>query len=151
VNPNLEMRRFEDSDIDDIFEFLKDELAVKYTPYNSVMCIEDTKKILEKWKNKKNVFAVLNEGKVIGCAMLFEKTKDTTEFGFMFNRKYWGMGIGTNISRWLIFVAKKQGYKFIISTVNKENKSSVSIMKRLNMKLQKSDGDLNYYEKTIFE
>lgn len=89
----LVLRRYVESDLNDLYEYLSDVEVVEFEPYKP-MTMEEVKENL-KWRisTDEMVAVVLKtEHKMIGNVYLGKREFDSLEIGFVFNEKYWKKG-----------------------------------------------------------
>lgn len=81
----LIIRRFKESDWQDLYEYLSDEEVVKFEPYD-VFSVEKSKKEAIKRAENKIFYAVVlkEENKVIGNLSFIKEEFDTWELGYVF-------------------------------------------------------------------
>lgn len=89
----LIIRKYEEKDLDDLYEYLSDEEVVSFEPY-SALSLEETKKNLEWRVSSDEIFAIelKSTGKMIGNVFLGKRECETLELGYVLNRKFWGNG-----------------------------------------------------------
>jgi RimJ/RimL family protein N-acetyltransferase len=89
----LIIRKYEEKDLDDLYEYLSDEEVVRFEPY-SALSLEETKKNLEWRVSSDEIFAIelKSTGKMIGNVFLGKRECETLELGYVLNRKFWGNG-----------------------------------------------------------
>jgi [ribosomal protein S5]-alanine N-acetyltransferase len=96
---NLILRKFEKSDVEDIYEYGSDEETVKYLVWDAFKNIDDAKSnIINYYWSRPGIFAiVLKENKkCIGCISLeLEPQHEKGSFGYVLNRNYWRKGYMT--------------------------------------------------------
>ncbi len=107
-------------------------------PEESTFTVEQEAAFLankEQSENEVQLCAII-EGKIVGTAGIDSlgnkyKIKHRADFGIAINKEYWGMGIGTQLSKACIECAKSAGYKQLEITCVSENNSAVSMYKKL--------------------
>lgn len=89
----LIIRKYEEKDLNDLYEYLSDEEVVRFEPY-TVLNLDETKKNLEWRISSDEIFAVelKSSGKMIGNVFLGKRECETLELGYVLNRKFWGNG-----------------------------------------------------------
>jgi RimJ/RimL family protein N-acetyltransferase len=132
----LLIRRFEQNDWRDLYEYLSDAEVVKFEPYD-VYSEEGAKEEAVRRVSDHNFYAVClkDSNKVIGN-LYFEKGNfDTWELGYVFNRKYQGKGYATESAAVLMeYAFSKLGARRIIAMCNPKNVLSWKLMERLHMR-----------------
>lgn len=145
----LIIRRFKESDWQDLYEYLSDEEVVKFEPYD-VFSVEKSKKEAIKRAENKIFYAVVlkEENKVIGNLSFIKEEFDTWELGYVFNRKYQGKGYATESAEELVkYAFEKMNARRIIAMCSPENKPSWKLMKRLNMRRESLHLQNVYFKK----
>lgn len=89
----LILRRYNENDLQDLYEYLSDSEVVKYEPYKP-MSMEETKGNLDWRISTDEMIAVelKSNGKMIGNVYLGKRDFEALEIGYVFNKNYWGMG-----------------------------------------------------------
>lgn len=89
----LILRRFNEEDLNDLFEYLSCEEVVKYEPYKAFNLTE-AKKHLDWLVSTEEMIAVelKSNHKVIGNIYLGNRDFQSLEIGFVFNKLYWNQG-----------------------------------------------------------
>lgn len=94
----LLLRRFRDSDAEDVLSYAGDELTVKYLTWEGIKTLEQAKDIIHSFYCREGVYAIeLKEnGHCIGAINLHVKPEhEKAGFGYVLNRKYWNHGYMT--------------------------------------------------------
>lgn len=136
VTDRLIIRRFEQNDWQDMYEYLSDEEVVKYEPYE-VYSEDQAKNEADRRSGDEAFYAVCikENGKLIGNLYLGKGDFNAWELGYVFNRRYQGQGYATESARALLGYAFAQlGARRIIAMCNPENDRSWKLMERLNMR-----------------
>lgn len=93
------LRLFNDSDINDVFEYASDNEVVEFLTWTVHPNIEHTRnRFKDFFINKPGKFAIelIEEEKCIGCIDLrVDANNDKASFGYVLNRKYWNKGFMT--------------------------------------------------------
>ena len=89
----LIIRKYEEKDLNDLYEYLSDEEVVRFEPY-SALSFEETKKNLEWRVSSDEIFAIELKAtcKMIGNVFLGKRECETLELGYVLNKKFWGNG-----------------------------------------------------------
>lgn len=87
----LILRKYRESDLQDLYEYLSDPVVVKYEPYRP-MSLDETADNLAWRISADEMIAVelKHSGKMIGNVYLGKRGFDSLEIGYVFNRSYWG-------------------------------------------------------------
>lgn len=89
----LILRRYQESDLQDLFEYLSDPKVVEFEPYKP-MSLDETKENLE-WRIGTEEMIALelkSSHKMIGNVYMGKREFDTLELGYVLNRNYWKKG-----------------------------------------------------------
>jgi RimJ/RimL family protein N-acetyltransferase len=142
----LELRPFQDSDLEDAFAYHSLPEVVRYL-YWEVRNLEETRQALERKKTNITLTedgsalclaVVLKEtGKVIGEVILFLRSKEhqQAEIGFVFHPDYGGRGYATEAAEALLsFGFSTFGFHRIFSRCDADNAASYKLMERLGMR-----------------
>jgi len=132
----LLIRRFSADDWQDLFEYLSQEVVVKYEPYE-VFTEEACKQEAVRRSDDNNFWAVClkDSGKLIGNIYLSKQEYDTWELGYVFNADYQGKGYATDAARFLIdYIFCNQNARRVIAMCNPLNESSWKLLERLGLR-----------------
>ena len=136
ISDRLIIRKFNENDWQDLYEYLSDEEVVKFEPYGTYS--EDQAK--EEAINRANsdiFYAVCQKenGKVIGNLSFIKGDFDTWELGYVFNRKYQGNGYATESAKKLVdYAFSNLGARRIIAMCSPLNTRSWKLLERLKMR-----------------
>lgn len=137
---NLKLRRFHIKDIEDVYEYAKDEETVKYLTWDKADKLEDVIYIINNIYNNLGVFAIelKEENKCIGCIeMRLDDANHKVSFGYVLNRNYWNRGYMTEALKLLIDLSfEKLGVNKVEATYYKGNEASGKVMKNAGMILE---------------
>lgn len=135
----LILRPFEVTDNSDLYEYLGDEVVVRYEPYSTFSWEECITEAECRSRNDSFYAVVLKEtGKVIGN-IYFNRVHpehiDTYELGYVFNRHYGGKGYATEgASKIVDYAFNVLGAHRIVAHCNTENTPSWRLLERLGMR-----------------
>jgi len=144
----LKIRSFTKNDLNDVFEYLSDEIVMKYI--EPVFTYEQVIEFINRTGiENKLIFAIeiKNEKKVIGHLIFHEYKKDIYELGWIINRNYWNNGYAIKVSKTIIkFGFNTLNIKKIIGETDEENKKSIKIFEKIGMKFvgKNKDGLIEY-------
>lgn len=135
------LRPFEWKDLDDVYEYLSDDLVTLYLNFPTYQNKEDAVEAMKLYYlDKPGVFAIelKNEKKCIGCVDLrFFSEHDKASFGFVLNRGYWNQGYMTDALRLIL------EYAFVEMKLNRVeathyvgNEGSGRVMQKCGMKYE---------------
>lgn len=137
----LLLRWFEESDVEDVFEYASDEVVVKFLTWPPHRNIEYTKsRFLNFFVGKSGMFAIelKSEKKCIGCIDLrVDTANDKGFFGYVLNQKYWNKGYMTEALKEVLDISfKNLGLNRVEATHYVGNEQSGKVMKKSGMKLE---------------
>ncbi len=140
------LRKFQETDLLDMYEYCSDEKMTKYLTWETHKNIEETKQILDffiKEYEKESTYrwAILDRinNKIIGCidVVSTDEKNLTFEIGYCLSSKYWKKGIMTNCLKEVI------EYLFSYTDVNRiqarhwvNNPASGMVMQKSGMKFE---------------
>ncbi len=128
----LLLRRYQEEDLGDLFEYLSDQEVVKYEPYRP-LTLEEVKENL-KWRiSTEEMVAVELKAshKMIGNVYLGKRDFEALELGYVFHRDYWGRGYAEESCRALIEQAFAGGIHRIYAECDPDNERSWKLLERL--------------------
>ena len=151
VTDRLIIRRFNKMDWKDLYEYLSNEIVVKYEPYNIYSEGEAKKEAADRAESDFFYAVCLKEtGKLIGNLYLAKGDFDTWEIGYVFNLEYWGKGYATESAKALMNIAFAQfGARRIIAMCNPLNEASWKLLERLGMRREGTLFKNIYFKKDI--
>lgn len=126
------IRKYELSDLDDLYEYLSDAKVVEYEPYKPLTRDETLENL--KWRVQSDeMFAVeLKENhKMIGNIYLGKRDFETLEIGYVFNRKYWGQGLAKEATEMIIKHMFEKGIHRIYAECDPSNIASWKLLEKL--------------------
>ena len=128
----LILRKFLDSDLLDLFEYLSDPEVVKFEPYKP-MTLEEVREELDRRISADEMVAVevKSSGKLIGNVYLGKRENNSLEIGFVLNKEYWKQGYAMESCTALIHESFSSGITRIYAECDPENKGSWRLLERL--------------------
>ncbi len=136
----LFLREFKISDAKKMWELNSDEDVLKYTGDKPFESIESTKQFIIEYQDyRKNGFgrwAVIDKSKneFIGWCGLKLNEKNLIDIGFRFFKQKWNKGYATEAAQACInYGFDSLNIKEIVGRADKENKSSIRVLEKLNM------------------
>lgn len=128
----LILRRYQEKDLLDLYEYLSDPKVVEYEPYKP-MTMEEVRENLDWRISTEEMIAVeLKEnGKMIGNVYLGKRDFDSLEIGYVFNVHYWGQGYAKESCRKLVEQAFHNGVHRIYAECDPENVNSWRLLESL--------------------
>ena len=136
VTDRLIIRKFEQSDWQDLHEYLSDEEVVKFEPYDIYSENQAKEEAIRRSNNESFHGVCLKENeKLIGNLYLGKGDFDTFELGYVFNGKYQGQGYATEGAKVLIdYAFKHLGARRIIAMCSPLNERSWKLLERIHMR-----------------
>ena len=128
----LILRRYRESDLQDLYEYLSDPEVVAFEPYKP-MTLEETKENLA-WRISTEEMIAVEEkatGKMIGNVYLANRPFESMELGYVFARGAWGHGYAAEACRALVDRAFSRGVHRIFAECNPVNTASRRLLERL--------------------
>lgn len=128
----LILRRYNDDDLQDLYEYLSNPKVVEYEPYK-VMNMDEVKKILDYRISSEEFLAVeLKENnKMIGNIYLGKRDLESLEIGYVFNEKYWKQGYAKESCEKLIEEIFKNGTHRIFAECDPNNEDSWKLLEKM--------------------
>lgn len=128
----LILRRYMDSDLEDLHRYLSDPEVVRFEPYRP-MTMEEAGEELKRRMDSDEMIAVelKDSGRLIGNVYLGRRDFEALELGFVFNREYWGRGFASESCRAVIERAFADGAHRIFAECDPENGNSWRLLEAL--------------------
>ncbi len=128
----LFLRRFYKEDLRDLYEYLSDEEVVKYEPYKAMNIHETERELDERISTDEMVAVVLKaNAKMIGNVYIGNRSFESLEIGYVFNKKYWGQGYAKESCSALIQKAFSEGIHSIFAECDPCNIRSWRLLESL--------------------
>ena len=128
----LILRRYRESDLMDLYEYLSDPNVVEHEPYHP-MTLDEARENL-RWRISTEEMIAVEEkatGKMIGNVYLGKRDFDALELGYVFNAHYWGRGYARESCETLIALAFQKGTHRIFAECDPNNPNSWKLLERL--------------------
>ena len=128
----LILRRYRESDLQDLFEYLSDPEVVRFEPYKP-KTLEECREDLA-WRVSTEEMTAVElkaEGKLIGNVYLGRRDFESLEMGYVFNRRYWGQGFAAESCRALRGRAFGQGTHRVFAECDPQNRASWRLLEAL--------------------
>ena len=128
----LILRRYQESDLQDLFEYLSDPKVVEFEPYKP-MSLDETKENLE-WRIGTEEMIALelkSSHKMIGNVYMGKREFDTLELGYVLNRNYWKKGYAAESIKVLVRQAFSDGIHRIYAECDPLNSGSWKLLEAL--------------------
>lgn len=128
----LILRRFEEKDLADLYEYLSDPEVVKYEPYKP-LSLDETKDNLHYRISCEEFYAIelKNTHKVIGNVYFGHRDFQSMELGYVLNRRYQKQGYATEACKAVIADAFQHNTHRIFAECDPQNKDSWLLLERL--------------------
>jgi RimJ/RimL family protein N-acetyltransferase len=151
----LRLRQFIPDDFDDLFRLYSDMEVMKYlSPRTKEQTQASLNKHIQHWQQHNlGMWAVVDKdnGKIIGrCGLGFLDNTPEVELGYVFDKSYWNIGIGTEAA----IATLKYGFEEvklnrIVAIAHPQNIASVRVIQKVGMKYEKNarfyNVDVVYY------
>jgi ribosomal-protein-alanine N-acetyltransferase len=149
----LILRKFTYEDWKDLYEYLSDEIVVKYEPYE--VFTEDTCKQEAIRRSQNDAFwgvCLKENNQLIGNVFFQQQSLKeflTWEIGYVFNPRYYGSGYATEAcQRILKYAFEELGAHRIIGKCNPKNNASWKLLERLKMRREGHFKKPAFFKKT---
>lgn len=128
----LILRRYAESDLQDLYEYLSNPRVVEYEPHKP-MTMEEVKGNLEWRISTDEMIAVelKSEKKMIGNIYLGKRDFDSLEIGYVFNEKYWRCGYARESCEKLIALAFENRIHRIYAECDPNNQNSWRLLESM--------------------
>ncbi|MBE9004241.1 GNAT family N-acetyltransferase [Fortiea sp. LEGE XX443] len=153
--PRLRLRHFITEDFDDLFRLYTDAEVMKYlSPRNQEQTQASLHKHIQHWQQYNfGMWAVIHKdsGRMIGrCGLGFLDNTPEVELGYVFDKSYWRMGVGTEAATATIKYGFEQvRLNRIVAIAHPKNIASVRVIQKVGMKYEKNarfyNVDVVYY------
>lgn len=137
----LYFRELLDTDVERLFEIYSNADAMKYRETTPMKTIEDSYKMLERNKEKKNSgyefrFAVIEKSSqnLIGTIM-YQPVHDKAIIGYSIDEKFWNKGYATRMVKIISNDLKSKKFMIIEAWVKKKNLASSKVLEKNNFQL----------------
>lgn len=151
ITDKVILRNFQESDLDDLYEYCSQEGVGEAAGWPHHKSIKDSKELLNVFINNKNQYAIVykENNKVIGHIGVYKDSQDgrddTKELGYVLNKNYWRKGIMTEVILAILECLFSRDIKNIYACCFKENKASKALIEKCGFRLE-GEGDF-YSEK----
>ena len=142
----LHLREFQLTDAEELYRLNSDPEVIRYTGDPPFESIEEAEQFLSTYDHyQKHGFGrwacVLKlNGDFIGWCGLKNNEKNQIDLGFRFYKKYWNRGFATeSAAASLDYGFNQLNIEEIIGRVAPENKASIRVLEKMNMKFYKQD------------
>lgn len=128
----LIIRRFAETDLQDLYEYLSDQEVVSFEPYEAMDMDEVHKTLKERLESEE--FVAIEEkrsGKVIGNIYIGESYCESVDLGYVLNKTYWGNGYAFEACQKVCEILFDNGVHRIEGNCDPLNISSWKLLERL--------------------
>ncbi len=137
------LRRFVQSDLQDFYEYAKNEKVGPMAGWPPHTCIEDSQKILDSFVKSNEVFAIVHktDNKVIGSFGIHKdncrNNENSCMIGYVLSVDYWGQGIIPEIVQVVLGYCFDELNKEIVSVYHFDfNKQSKRVIEKSGFKFE---------------
>lgn len=136
ITERLLIRRFKETDWQDLYEYLSDKEVVYFEPYDVYTVQQAKEEAISRAKNTAFYAVCLaGEQKLIGNLYLAKGDFDTWELGYVFNKMFQGQGYATESASALInYAFTHLGARRIIARCCTRNNASWKLLERLKLR-----------------
>lgn len=128
----LILRRYRESDLQDLYEYLSNPEVVRYEPYKPMNMDEVRDNLAWRISTDEMIAVELKANhKMIGNVYLGKRDFESLEIGYVFNQKYWGKGFAKESCLALVGRAFSYGVHRIYAECDPENISSWKLLEAL--------------------
>ena len=129
---NLKIRRFEEKDIDDMFNnWTSDEEVARYMLYPLHKTIEDAEKAINFFISNENAFVIDYNNMAVGSfTYTVNKKHDFAEISYNLGREFQNKGIMSCVLKEFLEKAKNDNINLIIAEVMEENIPSCKLLEK---------------------
>lgn len=141
----LILRRYQQEDLQDLYEYLSDREVVEYEPYKP-LTFDETKENL-KWRigtDEMIAVELKQSRKMIGNVYMGKREFETLEMGYVFNRNCWGHGYAAESCITLIRQAFSNGIHRIYAECDPLNERSWKLLEALGFQREA------YFRKNVY-
>ena len=128
----LILRRYQEEDLQDLFEYLSDKKVVEFEPYKP-MSLEEAKENLA-WRMQTEEMVAIelkSSRKMIGNIYLGKREFEALEIGYVLNRNHWGRGYAREGCEALIRQAFLKGVHRVYAQCDPNNTGSWKLLEAL--------------------
>lgn len=130
----LILRNFKDTDIDALYDLLKDEEVNTYLPWFPTKDIKEAEAFYEKrLKGKRYAFAICLKDSDYPIGYVCVNEDDSHDLGYGLAKAYWHQGIVSEACLAVIDKLKEDGIPYITATHDINNVRSGKVMQRIGM------------------
>ena len=132
------IRKFEESDWKDLYNYLSKAEVVRYEPYEVYEEEESRKEAIRRSKDEKFLGVVLKKSNILIGNLYYEQIDEcfnTWEIGYVFNSDYQRKGYATEAVTWLVsYIFDELKAHRIVAYCNEENMPSWRLLERIDFR-----------------
>lgn len=128
----LILRRYEEEDLEDLYEYLSNPKVVEFEPYKP-MTMDEVRGNLD-WRISTDEMIAVElkaNGRMIGNVYLGKRDFESLEIGYVFNSDFWGNRYAKESCEALIEKAFAEGVHRIYAECDPQNPSSWKLLEKL--------------------
>ena len=128
----LILRRYEEDDLQDLYEYLSNPKVVEYEPYKT-KTLKETEDNL-KWRVSSDEMIAVelkSTGKMIGNVYLGKRDFESLEIGYVFNEDYWNKGYAKESCQKLMELSFQTGIHRIYAECDPDNQASWRLLESM--------------------
>lgn len=128
----LVLRRYRQTDLQDLYEYLSNPKVVEFEPYKT-MTMEEVESSL-KWRISTDEMIAVElktTNKMIGNVYLGKREFESLEIGYVFNEHYWKKGYAIESCETLIKLAFQSGIHRVYANCDPDNPNSWLLLERM--------------------
>lgn len=136
----LILRKFEEKDMEALFQILKDEEANRFLPWYPVKNLEETRKFYEERYASEYAlpqayaYAICLKEDNYPIGYIKVDTAEPYDLGYGLRREFWNKGIASEAARAVVQQVKKDKMPYITATHDQNNPGSGSVMRKIGMR-----------------
>ncbi len=128
----LILRRYEEKDLEDLYEYLSDEEVVRYEPYKAMTKEEVADNLKWRISTDEMIAVELKENhKMIGNIYIGQRDFNSLEIGYVFNKEYWNKGFAYESCNAIILGKFEEGVHRVFAECDPVNENSWKLLERL--------------------
>jgi len=141
----LILRKYDATDLQDLYEYLSDSDVVKFEPHKPMTKEETEENLAWRISTDEMIAVELKENhRMIGNIYLGKRDFDSLELGYVFNKTYWGKGYAYESASALVELAFSQGIHRIYAECDPINTASWKLLEKLGFQKEA------FFRKNIF-
>ena len=136
----LILRKFDEKDIEALFQILKDEEANRFLPWYPVKNLEGARKFYEERyaseyaQPRAYAYAICLKEDNYPIGYIKVDTEEPYDLGYGLRREFWNKGLASEAAGAVVQQVKKDKVPYITATHDRNNLGSGSVMRKIGMK-----------------